>query len=150
MSSLQCNECVEKQKEIDRLKAECERLTTSLKEMEALNSANQALVAEYEQILGDMDFNEDQNNLDNEEGKEEEEEENEQQSIDVGTPETVQSDDSVEKMSVMIKQLKLDKTNLEIENEELLNKVRELESSQESLIEERDSLLERLALIEDI
>lgn len=144
MSTHQCIECSEKQEEIDRLRAECERLAAALKEMEALNSANQALVAEYEQMLGDMDFGD---------GQEEEETtgtECEDQGSATGTPETAKSGEGNEKMNDMIKQLKSEKTNLEIENEELLNKVRELEAAQESLTEERDSLLERLALTEDI
>ena len=148
MASTQCAECLERQKEIDRLRAECERLTTALKEMEALNSANQALVAEYEQMLGEMDFNEEQDNTeDPTDGTE-------------GTPEVPQQqqqllieeeeEEAEERMVEAIKQLKSQKINLEIENEDLLNKVRELEAAQESLTEERNALLERLALVEVI
>lgn len=144
MSTHQCNECPEKQKEIDRLRAECERLASALKEMEALNSANQALVAEYEQMLGDMDFGDGQEESENTETGGEDKENG------IGTPETAKDTDRNENANDIIKQLKSEKTNLEIENEELLNKVRELEAAQESLTEERDSLLERLALIEDI
>ena len=152
MTSTQCTECLEKQKEINRLRAECERLTTALKEMEALNSANQALVAEYEQMLGEMDLNEEQD--DTEELTEDTE----------GTPEVPQQhqqhhqllkeeeeeEEAEERMVEAIKKLKSQKINLEIENEDLLNKVRELEASQESLTEERNALLERLALVEVI
>lgn len=144
MSTHQCTECSEKQREIDRLRAECERLAAALKEMEALNSANQALVAEYEQMLGDMDFG------DGQEDQETTETDCEDQGSVTGTPEIANDGEGNEKMNDMIKQLKSEKTNLEIENEELLNKVRELEAAQESLTEERDSLLERLALTEDI
>lgn len=144
MSSHQCNECLEKQKEIDRLRAECKKFAESLKEMEALNSANQALIAEYEQILDDMDFNEEQDDT-KAVGTGETE-----QDVASGTPETAQTEDLTEKMADMIKQLKMEKTNLEIENDELLNRVRELEAVQETLKEERDLLMERLELAEDI